>query len=107
MLCCASIVFFSRPESGVICMTDGDFTRVVGDKERRKKENRRRKKFVTGEKTIRIIFDQSMILPNFSGPPRKKSFLSFLFLLIGRGHPPTRPGRWPKFDSDFHSENGP
>ena len=40
MLYCASIVFFSRPESGVICMTDGDFVRVVGDKERRKEDER-------------------------------------------------------------------
>jgi hypothetical protein len=37
----ASIVVFSRPESGVICMTDGGFVRVVGDKEKGKKENRR------------------------------------------------------------------
>jgi hypothetical protein len=40
MLYCASIAFFSRPESGVICMTDGDFVRVVGDKERRKEDER-------------------------------------------------------------------
>ena len=92
MLCCASITFFSRPESGVICMTDGDFVRVVGDKG--KEEKRRRKKFVIGEKLIRIIFDQSTILPNFSLSPRKNSFLSFPFLLIiGRDHPPVRPGR--------------
>ena len=32
MLYCTSIAFFSRPESGVICMTDDDFVRVVGDK---------------------------------------------------------------------------
>jgi hypothetical protein len=38
MLCCASIAFFSRPESGVICMTDDDFVRVVSYKERRKEE---------------------------------------------------------------------
>jgi hypothetical protein len=38
MLYCASIAFFSRPESGVICMTDGGFVRVVGDKERRKED---------------------------------------------------------------------
>jgi hypothetical protein len=44
-------VFFSRPESGMICMKDGDFVpvRVVGDKERRKKERRRRNNFVIGE----------------------------------------------------------
>ena len=41
MLYCASIAFFSRPESGVICMTDDDFVRVVGDKGKGKKENRR------------------------------------------------------------------
>jgi hypothetical protein len=34
-------LFFSRPESGVICMTDGGFVRVVGDKGKGKKENRR------------------------------------------------------------------
>jgi hypothetical protein len=39
---CASIAFLSRPdESGVICMADGDFARVVGDKGKGKKENRR------------------------------------------------------------------
>jgi hypothetical protein len=44
-------------------MKDGDFVRVVGDKdkERRKKEKRRRSNFVIGGKLIRIIFDQSMI----------------------------------------------
>jgi len=93
MLYCASIAFFSRPESGVICMTDGDFVRVVGDKGKGKEEKRRRKKFVIGEKLIRIIFDQSMILSNFQVSVLKISFLSFLFLLIGRDHPPTRPGR--------------
>jgi hypothetical protein len=41
LLHCASIAFFSRPESGVICMTDDDFVRVVGDKGKGKKENRR------------------------------------------------------------------
>jgi hypothetical protein len=40
MLFCVSIAFFSRPELGVICMTDGDFVRVVGDKERRKEDER-------------------------------------------------------------------
>jgi hypothetical protein len=55
---CTSIVFFSRPESGVICMTDDGFVRVVGDKGKGTKEKRRRKKFVIGEKLIRIIFDQ-------------------------------------------------
>ena len=92
LLYCTSIAFFSRPESGVICMTDGGFVRVVGDKGKGKEEKRRRKKFVIGEKLIRIIFDQSTILPNFS-LSRKISFLSFLFLLIGRDHPPMRPGR--------------
>jgi hypothetical protein len=33
--------FLSRPESGVICMADDDFVRVVGDKGKGKKENRR------------------------------------------------------------------
>ena len=56
MLYCASIAFLSRPESVVICMTDDDFVRVVGDKEKGKEEKRRRKKFVIGEKLIRIIF---------------------------------------------------
>ena len=51
-------------------MTDDDFVRVVGDKGKGKEEKRRRKKFVIGEKLIRIIFDQSMILPNFSGAPK-------------------------------------
>jgi hypothetical protein len=64
MLYCTSIAFFSRPESGVICMTDDGFVRV-GDKGKGKEEKRRRKKFVIGEKLIRIIFDQSTILPNF------------------------------------------
>ena len=59
MLHCASIAFLSRPESGVICMADDDFVRVVGDKGKGKEEKRRRKKFVIGEKLIRIIFDQS------------------------------------------------
>jgi hypothetical protein len=40
-------------------MRDGDFVRVVGDKGKGKEEKRRRKKFVIGEKLIRIIFDQS------------------------------------------------
>ena len=62
MLYCASIAFFSRPESGVICMTDDYFVRVVGDKGKGKEGKRRRKKFVIGEKLIRIIFDQSTIL---------------------------------------------
>ena len=92
-LYCASIAFFSRPESGMICMTDDDFARVVGDKEVGKEEKRRRKKYVIGEKLIRIIFDQSTILPNFQVSLLKISFLSFLFLLIGRDYPPTRPGR--------------
>jgi hypothetical protein len=39
MLYFTSIVFFSRPESGVICMTDGDFVRVVGDKEEGRRTN--------------------------------------------------------------------
>jgi hypothetical protein len=94
MLYCTSIVFLSRPESVVICMTDDDFVRVVGDKRSGKEDKRRRKKFVIGEKLIRIIFDQSTILPNFwmLCSIQKNSFLSFLFLLIGRDHPPTRPG---------------
>jgi hypothetical protein len=50
--------FFSRPESGVICMTDDDFARAVGDKGKGKEDKRRRKKFVIGEKLIRIIFCQ-------------------------------------------------
>ena len=41
MLYCTSIAFFSRPESGVICMTDDDFVRIVVDKGKGKKENRR------------------------------------------------------------------
>ena len=93
MLYCTSIAFFSRPELGVICMTDDDFVRVVATKGKGKEEKRRRKKFVIGEKLIRIIFDQSTILPNFLRATQKNSFLSFLFLLIGRDHPPTRPGR--------------
>jgi hypothetical protein len=59
LLYCASIAFFSRPESGVICMTDDDFVRVVGDKEKGKKENRRQSNYVVGQKIIRIIFCQS------------------------------------------------
>jgi hypothetical protein len=41
LLYCASVAYFSRPESGVISMTDDDFVRVVGDKGKGKKENRR------------------------------------------------------------------
>ena len=37
-------------------MTDDDFVRVVGTKGKGKEEKRRRKKFVIGEKLIRIIF---------------------------------------------------
>ena len=48
MLYCASIAFFSRSELGVICMTDDDFVRVVGDKERRKEG---RSKFMSEELT--------------------------------------------------------
>jgi hypothetical protein len=59
MLDCTSIVFFSRPESGVICMTDDGFVRVVGDKGKGKKENRRQSNQVIGEKLIRTVFDQS------------------------------------------------
>jgi hypothetical protein len=40
MLYCASIAFFSRPESGVICMTDDDFVRAVGDKEGKEGDRR-------------------------------------------------------------------
>ena len=36
MLHCAPVAFFSRPESGVICMTDDDFVRVVVDKGKEK-----------------------------------------------------------------------
>jgi hypothetical protein len=99
----ASIVFFSRPESGVTCMTDDGFVRVVGDEGKGKEEKRRRKKFVIGEKIIRIIFDQSTTLPNFLRA-RKKIF-SFVSL---PSHWPRLPpyAPWPKFDSDFHSENG-
>jgi hypothetical protein len=79
-------LFLSRPESVVICMTDDDFVRVVGDK-------RRRKKFVIGEKLIRIIFDQSTILPNFWMFHPKK-FFSFVSLSSHWPRPPpTRPGR--------------
>ena len=104
MLYCTSIAFFSRPESGVICMTDDDFVRVVGDKGKGKEEKRRRKKFVIGEKLIRIIFDQSTILPNFwiSHPI---FFFSFVSLSSHWPRPPPY-APWPKFDSDFHSENG-
>jgi hypothetical protein len=55
MLCCTSIkvFFFSRPESGVICMTDDDdfdFVRIVATKEGETKEKRRQKQIVIGEK---------------------------------------------------------
>ena len=103
MLYCASIAFFSRPESGVICMTDDYFVRVVGDKGKGKEGKRRRKKFVIGEKLIRIIFDQSTILPNFLRA--RKKFLSFVSLSSHWPRPPPY-APWPKFDSDFHSENG-
>ena len=36
ILCCASIAFSSRSEWGVICMTDDDFVRVVGDEREEK-----------------------------------------------------------------------
>jgi len=87
MLYCASIVFFSRPESGVICMTDGDFVRVVGDKGKGKEEKRRRKKFVIGEKLIRIIFDQSTILPNFLHACKKILFFRFSFFSLAETTP--------------------
>jgi hypothetical protein len=77
MLYCASIAFLSRPESVVICMTDDEFVRVVGDKGEGKEEKRRRKKFVIGEKSIRIIFDQSTILPNFCVARKKFPFFHF------------------------------
>jgi hypothetical protein len=38
MLYCTSVAFLYRPESVVICMTDDDFVRVVGDKEEGKEE---------------------------------------------------------------------
>jgi hypothetical protein len=75
-------------------MTDDGFVRVVGakGKGKGKEEKRRRKKFVIGEKLIRIIFDA-------------KKFFSFISLSSHwRRPPPYAP--WPKFDSDFHSENG-
>jgi hypothetical protein len=56
-------------------MTDDDFAR--GDKEEGKEEKRRRKKFVIGEKLIRIIFDQSTIYPIFLFPPEKFLFFRF------------------------------
>jgi hypothetical protein len=52
MLSCASIVFLSRPEPGVICMTDGDFARVVATK----KGETKTKQFCDWRKMIRIIF---------------------------------------------------
>jgi hypothetical protein len=94
---CASIAFLSRPESGVICMTDDDFVRVVGDKEEGKEEKRRRKKFVIGEKLIRIIFDQSTVLPNFFAWHAKK-FFSFVSL-SSHWPRPTPYAAWLKFDS--------
>ena len=66
-------------------MKDDGFVHVVATKKGERKEKRRRNSFMTGEKLIRIISDQSMISlqPNFLRA-QKKSFLSFLFLLIGR-----------------------
>ena len=91
--------FLSRPESGVICVADDDFVRVVGDKEEEKEEKRRRKEFVVGEKLIRIVFDHSTMLPNFLRTRKKNLFFRFSFVSLAE--------TWPKFDSDFHSENGP
>ena len=90
MLYCASIAFFSRSELGVICMTDDDFVRVVGGKGG---ETKRRNKFVIGEKLIRLFLTNQRFYPIFGFPIQFFSFLSFLFLLIGRDHPPMRPGR--------------
>ena len=56
VLCCASIAFFSRPESGVICMTDDDFARVVGDKGKEKEGEMKTKQICDWRKIIRIIF---------------------------------------------------
>jgi hypothetical protein len=59
LLCVDRFFFLSRPESVVICMTDDDFVRVVGDK------GKEEKGICDWRKIIRIIFDQSTILPNF------------------------------------------
>ena len=77
MLYCASHAFFSRPESGVFCMTDDDFVRVVVDKGRRKKEKRRRNEFVIGEKLIRIIFRPIKPLDTFF-----RSDLNYFFSFV-------------------------
>jgi hypothetical protein len=77
----------------MICMTDDGFVRVVGDKERS----------VIGEKLIRIIFDKSTIYPIFAC--RAKKIFSFVSLPSHWPRPPPY-APWPKFDPDFHSENG-
>jgi hypothetical protein len=54
MLCCTSIIFFSRPvesESGVICMAGDDFARVVATKEGETKT----KQFLIGEKLLELF----------------------------------------------------
>jgi hypothetical protein len=79
--------------------------RVVATKKGERKEKRRRNKFLIGEKLIRSIFDQSMILPNFLRTRKKKNSFVSLFSSHWPRPPPYAP--WPKFNSDFHSENGP
>ena len=105
MLYCASIAFFSRSELGVICMTDDDFVRVVGDKERRKRRKEGRSKFVIGEKLIKLFLTNQRFYPIFGFPSQKFSFFRFSLSSHWPRSPPYAP--WPKFDSDFHSENGP
>jgi hypothetical protein len=46
-------------------MKDDDFVRVVGDKGKEKGGETKTKQICDWRKTIRIVFDQSMILPNF------------------------------------------
>jgi hypothetical protein len=86
MLYCTSIVFLSRPEPGVICMTDDDFVHVVGDKGRRKKEKRRRGDFVIGENQLALFLTNQRFRPIFCMPPKKIFSFASVFL-IDRDHP--------------------
>jgi hypothetical protein len=81
-----------------------DFVRVVGDKEEGKEEKRRRKKFVIGEKQLELFLTNQRFYPIFC--VARKNFFSFVSLSSHWPRPPPYAA-WPKFDSDFHSENGP
>jgi hypothetical protein len=62
----------------------------IGQREEkgRRHEDERRKEFVIGEKRIiRIVFDQSIILPNFSGSPELFLFFRPSFFSLAETTP--------------------